>query len=104
MRWSREPPTPLPPEPSCAQVAEVLQAYLDGELGPEDAGLVAAHLEHCHRCRIEAATYERVIAAIRRQRPPVPREVSDRLTALVDDLAPPDDHAPRADRHDPPWG
>ena len=94
MRWSRRPATPLPAEPSCEQVAEVLQAYLDGELGPQDAGLVAAHLEHCKRCRIEAATYEQVIAAIRRQRPPVPPEVNERLTALVDELLPPDDPAP----------
>ena len=98
MRWSRRPATPLPQDPSCEQVAEVLQAYLDGELGPDDAGLVAAHLEHCERCRIEAATYQRVIDAIRRQRPPVPQEVNDRLAALVDELAPPEGPAASEDR------
>lgn len=91
MRWSRRRVTPLPEAPSCEQVGAVLQAYLDGELGPQDTGRVAEHLEHCQRCQIEAATFERVIAAIRRQQPPVAPEVSDRLTALVDELAPAED-------------
>ncbi len=93
-RWRRR-ASPLPPEPSCEQVAAVLQAYLDGELGPQDTERVAEHLEHCRRCQIEAETFERVISAIRRQRPAVGPEVSERLTALVDELAPPADAPPK---------
>jgi anti-sigma factor RsiW len=77
---------PLPPEPDCHQVGAVLQAYLDGELGPEDAGLVAAHLEHCERCEIESETVTKVIEAIRRQRPDLDPTPIDRLTGFVAQL------------------
>lgn len=46
--------------PDCARVARVLQAYLDGELDDRHTAMVASHLEHCHRCNIEADVYERV--------------------------------------------
>ena len=89
MRWARRGPTPLPPAPSCEQVGAVLQGYLDGELGPQDAELVAEHLEHCDRCSIEVETVGRVIEAIQRQRPDLPAEVRSRLRGIVDELAPP---------------
>jgi anti-sigma factor ChrR (cupin superfamily) len=79
-------PLPLPPVPECHVVGAVLQAYLDGELGPEDAEIVAAHLEHCERCGIEATTVERVVDAIKRQRPDLDPEPIDRLTSFVDRL------------------
>lgn len=101
MRWSRRDTTPLPAEPSCEQVGAVLQAYLDGELAPADTGLVVEHLEHCERCRIEADTMHRVIAAIQQQRPEVAPEVLDRLTAVVDDLAPPEDDDQNLPKHEP---
>lgn len=84
----RRPQLPLPPEPDCHEVGAVLQSYLDGELGAEDTGVVAAHLEHCERCGIEAATVTRVIAAIRRQRPDLDPEPLARLAGFVDQLAP----------------
>ncbi|MEX0835634.1 MAG: zf-HC2 domain-containing protein [Nitriliruptor sp.] len=86
MRLRRRLPLPLPPDPECHVVGEVLQAYLDGELGPEDAELVAEHLEHCERCGIEAATVERVVDAIKRQRPDLDPEAIGRLTGFVDRL------------------
>lgn len=46
--------------PDCARVVKVLQAFLDGELDEDQAGMVAAHLESCDRCGIEAAVYEQV--------------------------------------------
>jgi anti-sigma factor (TIGR02949 family) len=79
-------PLPLPPDPDCHVVGAVLQAYLDGELGPEDAELVAAHLEHCERCQIEASTVEQVVDAIRRQRPDLDPAPIDRLAGFVDRL------------------
>lgn len=86
MRFSRRAVTPLPPDPDCDQVGAVLQAYVDGELGPEDAERVAHHLEHCERCGIEAATVGRVIRTIRRQRPDLETDALDRLGRFVDDL------------------
>jgi len=87
--------TPLPRDPDCAQVEAVLQAYADGELGPEDGERVAEHLEHCDRCGIEAATVDRVILAIRRQRPDLERDVLDRLGRFVDEIT---DEEPLGDR------
>lgn len=83
MRFRRRLPLPLPPDPECHVVGAVLQAYLDGELGPQDAELVAAHLEHCERCQIESATVERVVEAIRQQRPDLDPEPIDRLAGFV---------------------
>lgn len=86
MRWRRGQPTPLPTDPECHQVAEVLQAYLDGELGPEDAEAVAAHLEFCRFCGIEASKVSAVVAAIRRQRPDLDLELRERMTGFIDGL------------------
>jgi anti-sigma factor RsiW len=86
MRLRRRLPLPLPPDPDCHVVGAVLQAYLDGELGPEDAELVAEHLEHCERCQIEASTVEKVVDAIRRQRPDLDPAPIDRLAGFVDRL------------------
>lgn len=86
MRWPRRTSAPLPADPDCHQVAEVLQSYLDGELGAEDTERVAAHLEHCERCGIEAETVSRVIEAIRRQRPPLDAAGIERLAGFIDGL------------------
>ena len=86
MRFRRSPATPLPPNPECHEVGAVLQAYLDGELGPEDAELVTEHLEHCERCEIESTTITQVVEEIRRQRPDLEQEALARLTDFVDEL------------------
>lgn len=69
--------------PSCRQVGKVLQACLDGELDPDRARRVAAHLAACRRCGLEAAAYERIVAALRAG-PALPddRDV-ERLRAFV---------------------
>ena len=77
----------LPPEPDCRQVGRVLQAFLDGELGPEDAEKVLAHLELCDVCSIEAATVRQVMDAIRRHRPELDGEQLERLERHVHSLA-----------------
>ena len=78
--------TPLPDQPSCDQVGRVLQSFVDGELGPQDAERVAEHLEHCGRCGIEAAVVDRVIQTIRRQRPDLDVEALARLEGFVADI------------------
>ncbi len=85
-RRTTPPPYPLPTEPSCEQVGQVLQAYLDGELGPQDAERVAAHLVHCDRCEIELDIIDGVVHAIRRQRSALDAAVLDRLTDALQDL------------------
>ena len=86
MTFLRRRPLPLPKEPECHEVGAVLQAYLDGELGPDDAELVAEHLRFCERCEIEAATVTRVVDAIKRQRPDLDPEPIERLAGFVDRL------------------
>ncbi|MFJ9012523.1 anti-sigma factor family protein [Streptomyces canus] len=55
---------------SCIQVARVLQAYLDGETDEVTAGPVAAHLEDCRRCGLEAGTYREIKSALTRLEQP----------------------------------
>ncbi|UQA97058.1 anti-sigma factor family protein [Streptomyces halobius] len=55
---------------NCMQVARVLQAYLDGESDEVTARRVAAHLEDCRRCGLQARTYREIKEALaRRERP-----------------------------------
>lgn len=58
---------------SCHQVGKILQTYLDDELDDDAARKVAAHLEDCRRCGLEAETYEALKAALRRG----PAELAD---------------------------
>lgn len=51
---------------SCHQVGQVLQTYLDNELDDDAARKVAAHLEDCRRCGLEAETYEALKASLQR--------------------------------------
>lgn len=48
----------------CLRVARVLQSYLDGETEPPTAAAVAAHLEECRRCGLEASAYAAIKTAI----------------------------------------
>ncbi len=71
----------------CRAVRRILQAFLDGEVEPRHAELVAAHLESCQRCGVEARTFQAVIAALRRLRPDLDVEAYTRLCQVVDRLA-----------------
>lgn len=73
--------------PDCARVAKVLQSYLDGELDDRHAGMVAAHLEHCERCGIEAEVYEQVKDQLRDlHQQPDPNAIA-RLRTFADRVA-----------------
>lgn len=82
-------PTAIREPVDCDEVMRVLQSYLDGELriGADE---VAAHLEACRHCDVEAATYERIHAALVR---PVEGTVDEaslaRLRAFAADLGDP---------------
>lgn len=74
----------------CRYVMRVLQSYLDGEVDARTADIVAAHLEECRRCGLEAATYEAIKVAIASGieggRVPVDPGILDRLHAFVASL------------------
>lgn len=48
----------------CLRAARELQAHLDGETDPRSTRMVAAHLEECRRCGLEASAYAAIKAAI----------------------------------------
>ncbi|CAN5768844.1 hypothetical protein BH24ACT4_BH24ACT4_12550 [soil metagenome] len=72
---------------SCHQVAEVLQTYLDAELDEATVRKVAAHLDECRRCGLEAETYEALKLSLRRRPTTFDEEPVARLRALGEQLA-----------------
>ena len=90
-------------EASCAEVADHLQAYLDGHTEPEQVQRIAKHLEHCRRCGLETRTYTEIKSALTRQGKPVDPAAVQRLTAFGQALLrggddPGDPPTPAADR------
>lgn len=76
-RWRR---------PTCHKVLEVLQQFLDGELGPEDAEFVEAHLAECDRCNIEAEIYDRVKRSLAALRPAPDPDAMVRIEAMAEEI------------------
>ncbi|MEM9037054.1 MAG: anti-sigma factor [Actinomycetota bacterium] len=70
----------------CMRVAEVLQAYLDGEVDAPTAAEVSAHLEACRDCGLEASAYEDLKVSLGRHQDPDPDALA-RLRSFVDELA-----------------
>lgn len=75
LRGSRKHATPM----SCPEVGRLLQHYLDGELDDAATRAIAAHLDDCVRCGLEAETYERIITSITGLRRALPADSLDRL-------------------------
>lgn len=48
-----------------SHVGELLSAYLDGEVRPEEQALVGTHLATCEECRVELADLHAARAALR---------------------------------------
>jgi predicted anti-sigma-YlaC factor YlaD len=48
----------------CLDVQAELEAYVDGELGPERSALLEAHLASCQTCQAELARLQAVAAAL----------------------------------------
>lgn len=63
----------------CATVGELLQQYLDHEIDEDRGRLIAAHLDDCRRCGLEAETYDRIKHSLAAQRADVPAESVERL-------------------------
>ena len=63
----------------CDEVGRLLQHYLDGDLDARRASRLAAHLEDCRRCGLEADTYERIKTSLAERRGSVPADSLARL-------------------------
>lgn len=87
MSWWRRTRTVTNGPLSCAEVAELLQQFLDDESDEVTAGRVAAHLDDCERCGIEADVYRDIKAALARRRAPVPDVSVRRLRQFGDRIA-----------------
>ena len=61
--------------PSCQEILDVLQAYLDGEVDAATAAKVAQHLDRCSGCTDEAATYEEIVEEIHQRARPIDPQV-----------------------------
>ena len=72
--------------PDCREVQQVLQSYLDGELPEAEHHKVAAHLEHCDRCGIDADVYRRVKRSLGELRHDPDPAALDRLRSFAEDL------------------
>ena len=72
--------------PSCDEIMEVLQAYLDGEVDVETARKVAGHLEMCTACSHESEVYERIKGNLASRRREIDPEVRSALEAFTRNL------------------
>lgn len=85
-------------------VARVLQSYVDGETDEVTARRVAAHLEDCRRCGLEAALYREIKNSLARREAPDQDAVA-RLRAFGESLARGEDgDGPQDIHHEPPAG
>lgn len=73
-------------EMSCREVGAVLQTYLDSELDEHRSAALAAHLEACKNCGLEASIVRQVTDNLASLETPVPTEVIDRLRVFSNDL------------------
>lgn len=83
-RWRRRTSGAL----SCREVARLLQSYLDDRTDEATAGRIAAHLEDCRRCGLEAEVYRAIKQALARSGAVPPEEVA-RLRAFGEHLLTP---------------
>jgi anti-sigma factor RsiW len=70
---------------NCREVATYLHRYLDGEVDDRTRRRVAAHLEDCRRCGLEAETYRALKRALAR-RGALPDDAVARLHSFAEQL------------------
>jgi len=70
----------------CMHAGPKLQAYLDGEVDEATVRRVAAHLEYCRRCGLEAAAYREIKRALGAREQPADDALA-RLRAFGEQLA-----------------
>ena len=72
---------------NCMQVGRALQSYLDDEIDDLTARRIAAHLEDCRRCGMEADAYTELKDALTRRADRVDAGPIDRLRDFSRQLA-----------------
>ncbi len=72
--------------PSCDEIMEVLQSYLDGEVDAETAREVAGHLEACTDCDAESDVFRSIKTSLANSAEPVDPDVLASLRAFSDRL------------------
>ena len=72
--------------PSCAEIMEVLQAYLDGEIDAATAASVAAHLDECTECGRESDVYRTIKQSLAARRRPIDPDVLAALRRFGQEL------------------
>lgn len=72
--------------PSCDEVMEVLQSYLDGEVDAATARKVAGHLDMCTDCGPESEVYRRIKSSLATASEPIDPEVLASLHAFTNRL------------------
>lgn len=70
----------------CRKVRRLVNAFLDDEIDPALARRVAAHLDVCEDCGLEAETYRAVKRALTDVREELDPHVLERLERFVDRL------------------
>jgi len=73
-------------EMACAEVARVLQRFLDGRLDARRAQRAAAHLDRCRECGLEAEAYFAIRESLFRLGTP-PTDAVGRLHDFAERLA-----------------
>lgn len=87
LRRGRGADVPADAPMNCHEVGQVLQHYLDGELDPARSARLAAHLEECRRCGLEADTYRRIKHSLADRQEAVPGDSLARLREFGERLA-----------------
>ena len=71
-------------EVSCVEVLEEIELYLDGELAPERAAVLARHLEYCTPCIARADFQGKLRAMLKvKCRSEPPADLADRLRKVL---------------------
>ena len=72
--------------PSCDEIMEVLQAYLDGEVDVDTAREVAQHLDQCAHCNDESEVFRNIKQSLASRSEPVAPDVMPSLRSFSDRL------------------
>ena len=70
----------------CRELGKVLQSYLDGDLEPDFADKIAAHLEDCRKCGLDFAAYRQIKDSLAAKTSEVDPEAVARLRRLGNEL------------------
>lgn len=72
---------------SCAEVAEIVQSFVDDETDTETANKISAHIEDCRRCGLEVETYRKIKSSIGKRSQPIDAASLHRLRSFAERLA-----------------